>query len=293
MQNKTSKITENSYIQSVNKSIDFMELHYSEKITLEMLAAEGCFSAWHFHRIFKGIVGENPQEYLSRVRLEKAVMLMNQKYSITEIALAAGFSSSSHFSQTFKKHYNVSPKQWHSRELIKRNAGRQMPCADFSDQRVSVKIQNYPPLSVAYIRNIGSYDFKIGFAWKRLMAWARKNDLVSGSSHRLSCSWDSPELTPDGKLRYDACIILPADIDASIRKNAPVSFRSIEGGRYAVFLFEGNLSDLTSFYDTVYGDLLPRSDLRLRESIGYRVHFETAAEQMRGICRQELRVPLV
>lgn len=270
-----------------------MELHYSEKITLEMLAAEGCFSAWHFHRIFKGIVGETPQEYLNRIRLEKAVMLMDQNYSITQIALATGFSSSSHFSQTFKKQYDISPKQWYSRKLEKKSERRIMPFGNFTDQSVSFKIQNFPSLSIAYIRNIGSYDFKIGFAWKRLMAWARKNDLVSISSHRLSCSWDSPDLTPDGKLRYDACIILPADIDGSIVKNAPVSFRSIEGGRYAVFQFEGNLSELTAFYDTVYGDLLPKSDLRLRESIGYRVHFESAGEQMRGFCRQELRVPLL
>ena len=279
-----NKQIENIYIRSVNKAIDFMEIHYSEKITLEILAAEGCFSAWHFHRIFKGIVGETPQEYLNRVRLEKAIMFMDQNYSITKIALATGFSTSSHFCKTFKKQYSLSPKQWYSRKLMIKAENKKKQFSNFSDQNISFKVQEFPLLSIAYIRNIGSYDYKIGFTWKKLMSWARKNNLVSITSLRLSCSWDSPDLTPDGKLRYDACIILPADIDKSIQKYAPVSFRSIKSGRYAIFPFEGNISQLSNFYNRVYGELLPSSALKLGETAGYRSTARRVGKPEGGFC---------
>jgi AraC family transcriptional regulator len=115
------------------------------------------------------------------------------------------------------------------------------------------------------------------------------------SSIRLSYSWDSPDITPDGKLRYDACISLPPNftIPDSLQNGAPVSFRSIEGGKYIVFPFEGNRGSLSGFYDTVFGSVLPATSFRLGEAPGYRIHYESGAEQARGICRQELWVPLL
>ena len=289
------KQTENIYYRSVNKAIDYINQHYSEKITLEMLACEGCFSAWHFHRIFCGIVGETPNEYLKRIRLEKAVMLMNQNYSITEIALSSGFANSSHFAQSFKRQYSISPKQWNKKAICtftdKTNDMKKIHI----DQELTYTVQDIPAFSIAYIRHIGSYDKNIGSAWKTVMSWARKNNLVTDASIRLSYSWDCPDITPDGKLRYDACVSLPDafSLTDSLQNETPVSFRSIEGGRYVVFPFQGNISQLTAFYDSVFGNVLPETSFRLGDAPGYRVHFESGAEQARGICRQELWIPLV
>ena len=286
---------ENIYYRSINKAIDYINQHYSEKITLEMLANEGCFSSWHFHRIFCGIVGETPNEYLKRIRLEKAVMLMDRNHSITEIALSTGFANSSHFSQSFRKQYHISPKQWSKQKVHNFTDQTDYLKKKRFDQEITYTVQNISTFPIAYIRHIGSYDKNIGSVWRTIMSWARKNDLVTDSSIRLSYSWDSPDITPDGKLRYDACISLPFsfNITDSLQNGAPVSFRSIEGGRYVVFPFKGNIDQLTAFYDSVFGDVLPETSFRLGEAPGYRVHFESGAEQALGICRQELWVPLL
>lgn len=288
-----SKKQNNIYYHSINKALDYINLHYSEKITLKMLANEGCFSIWHFHRIFCGIVRETPNEYLQRIRLEKAIMLMNQNYSITRIAGSTGFANSSHFTQAFKKRYNISPKKWNKQKEKTFTKGKGYLKKE-SDQNIPYNVKHIPSFPIAYIRHIGSYDKNIGCAWKTIMSWARKNNLVTDSSIRLSYSWDSPDITPDGKLRYDACISLPSEnVDDLLQTEDPVSFRIIEGGKYLVFPFNGTVTQLSAFYDNVYGDFLPRSSFRLGEAPGYRVHFESGTEQAMGICQQELRVPLL
>lgn len=107
----------NAYITSVIKAIDYIQLNYQKNINLEMIAKEGCFSPGHFHRIFKGVVGETPQEFLNRTRLEKASKLMDNDLSITDIALQTGFCSSSHFTKAFKKQYGILPKKWRSLKI--------------------------------------------------------------------------------------------------------------------------------------------------------------------------------
>jgi AraC family transcriptional regulator len=283
---------ENIYYKSVNNAMDYINLHYSEKITLEMLANQGNFSAWHFHRIFCGIVGETPNVYIVRIRLERAKMLLNQKYSMTEIAFATGFASSSHFAQSFKKQYNISPKQWNTEKTV--NSTTQNQKTKKFNKDVTYTIKTIKAFQIAYVRYIGSYDKNLGTIWKTIMAWARKNNIITDSTFRLSYSWDSPDITPDGKLRYDACISLPVGgVDDALRNGTPVTYRTIEGGSYAVFPFEGTIAQLSAFYDTVYGAVLPKTSFRLGEAPGYRIHLESGIEQALGICRQQLWVPLI
>ena len=69
-------------------------------------------SPYHFHRIFQKTFNISPYHYSLKVRLNHAATLMaHQKYSITEAAMATGFSDISSFSKTYKKHFGVSPSQ--------------------------------------------------------------------------------------------------------------------------------------------------------------------------------------
>ncbi len=68
-------------------------------MTLEELASVANFSKFHFNRIFQSIVGETPFQFISRVRIEKAAMLIatNKNESISEIAYKCGFSDTQYF----------------------------------------------------------------------------------------------------------------------------------------------------------------------------------------------------
>ena len=97
----------------INQSIEYMHTHYSEKIVIDDLADEVALSPSHFSRVFKGETGNSPMDYLIKIRLDKAkLMLFNDSRNMTDIALECGFNSSSHFTSTFKKHFKVSPSEY-------------------------------------------------------------------------------------------------------------------------------------------------------------------------------------
>ena len=64
-------IQQNIYIQRVNHVIDYITTHLDEALSLQVLASVAGFSEFHFHRIFKAIVGETLNQFLWRVRVER------------------------------------------------------------------------------------------------------------------------------------------------------------------------------------------------------------------------------
>ena len=92
------------YHQRVNRVIDHIKDHLTEPLPIADLARLTRFSPFHFHRIFRSVVGEPLHAFIRRMRLEQAVFRMQYgpKAALTAIALGAGSASSSDFSRTFK-----------------------------------------------------------------------------------------------------------------------------------------------------------------------------------------------
>jgi transcriptional regulator GlxA family with amidase domain len=90
-----------------------MEAHLSDNIALPMLAKIANRSVSHFAREFKRSSGVTPHNYLIRKRVERAkAMLAHTNYSLTEIALASGFSDQSHLARHFRKIFGLTPTQF-------------------------------------------------------------------------------------------------------------------------------------------------------------------------------------
>lgn len=102
------------YKARVDAAIMMIHEHLNEKLVLEDLAKSAGFSAFHFHRLFSAMVGETPQQFLTRVRLERAanMLVKYSGYSITQIALNCGFSSPSVFARSFKNHFGISANEY-------------------------------------------------------------------------------------------------------------------------------------------------------------------------------------
>jgi len=97
----------------VDKAAEFINEKYSENISVRDIASTIALSPSHFSRIFKKETGLTPQEYLIRVRLDRAKsFLMRSRKSVTEIALQCGFSSSAHFSSSFIKRFGKTPSEF-------------------------------------------------------------------------------------------------------------------------------------------------------------------------------------
>jgi AraC family transcriptional regulator len=107
------------YVGRVNRAVDCITAHLDEPLQLDEVARAACFSPYHFHRIFRALMGETLAAFVKRVRLERAVYLLSHRAGtrLTDVALACGFSSSSDFSRAFRGYYGVAAEQVRRGEL--------------------------------------------------------------------------------------------------------------------------------------------------------------------------------
>lgn len=92
--------------------IDGMETHIADPLSLEHLARFAGVSSRQLNRVFRKIMGKTTMAYYRDLRLEKAQNLCrNSPLSLTEIALATGFSSSSHFSKAHSDCFGFPPSK--------------------------------------------------------------------------------------------------------------------------------------------------------------------------------------
>ena len=98
----------------------FIDHNYAYHIDLNNISDEAYFSKFHFIRLFKQVYGMTPHKYLSRVRVEKAKLLLEKDMPILEICHAIGFESASSFTGFFKRTVGVTPSTFQLHHL-KRN----------------------------------------------------------------------------------------------------------------------------------------------------------------------------
>jgi AraC family transcriptional regulator len=100
-------------MQRFFKSIDFVEQHLYEKISVHEIAAASYYSTYHFSRIFKALVGDTPKEYLRKRRLTVAAKkLLSGDIGILDLALNCQFDSQEAFTRAFKALFNITPAQY-------------------------------------------------------------------------------------------------------------------------------------------------------------------------------------
>lgn len=96
----------------VKKCICYIHENIGSKITVSMLADLCNISADYLSQVFKDEIGENLSSYIIRMKLEKAKELLVDGKSNREIRDELSFSSDSHFVTSFKKYYNMTPKEF-------------------------------------------------------------------------------------------------------------------------------------------------------------------------------------
>lgn len=96
----------------------WIDASLSQPITLADLAAQAALSEYHFARMFRQSTGLAPHQYVMRRRMDNAEQLVRHtRLPLTDIALACGFSSASHFSNRFKQALGVTPSQLRASNL--------------------------------------------------------------------------------------------------------------------------------------------------------------------------------
>jgi AraC family transcriptional regulator len=95
----------------LKRILDYIEENLAQPIALRQLGEIAGISTRHFERAFRQAIGVPPHAYVVRKRVDRAqnLLLSEPGLTIDEIAVRAGFSSSSHLSSTFRRQTGYSP----------------------------------------------------------------------------------------------------------------------------------------------------------------------------------------
>jgi len=208
------------YVERVNRAIDHVVSNLASPLRLDDVARAASFSPFHFHRVFRAVVGVTLNQFVKRVRLERAMYRMSHApgRSLTEIALDCGFQSSSDFSRSFKQRYGVPPsafdlKTWratrrddleglivddHGRPVLQRLSPGENP------DGFEVELVDLPPRRMAYLRVLDPYHGGVVEAAERLLAWADERGLADGSWYGYQ--WEDPDIVALEDCRYDVAV---------------------------------------------------------------------------------------
>lgn len=82
-------------------------------LSVEFLAENIGISRVHLYRKLKELTNQSPSDFIKTIRIKQAaVQLANQKVQVSEVAYSVGFSNLSHFSNSFKEYYGISPTEY-------------------------------------------------------------------------------------------------------------------------------------------------------------------------------------
>lgn len=92
---------------------EYIAKHYNEDITLAKISELVFVNPNYFCELFKTKTGENFIDYLTKVRIEKAkVLLKDVKIKTYEVSVMVGYDDPNYFSKVFKRVVGITPTQY-------------------------------------------------------------------------------------------------------------------------------------------------------------------------------------
>jgi AraC family transcriptional regulator len=272
--------TRSFYQAAVERAVTRIVATLDEAIDLGALARGAALSPFHFHRVFRGMVGETPLEMHRRLRLERAAsQLVAGTASITTVAFDTGYETHEAFTRAFRQAYGTSPSAFRqggplqihlaARSGVHFGAATTRERLRFiqGDTAMNVTIEDMPELRVATVHHVGPYN-RISEAFGRLHEIAIRAGLHREGAIALAIYYDDPETTAPEQLQSDAGITLP--------RGAPlpdgVGEKTLPAGKYARTTHLGPYSTLGDTWTRFMGEWLPSSGKRVGRGSSYEVH---------------------
>ena len=279
-------ITYNDYVQRINKVVAYINNHLDETLDLKTLANEAALSDFHFHRIFKALKGEAIGGYITRLRLEATARLLRYTaLTIEEIAFNIGYETPASLSKAFKKQYGISPTEYRTnkdnyimkKEIINPDLALKAP-----------KIVTLEPKNLIYVALTGAYgSLDYGKAYEQLWAVIKAQKLFTKGIESICISYDDPKITEGSLQRSDVCLA----IHKPASPQEEVSCKTLAGGKYAVFFYQGSYENLSQVYDTAVRWVIDHQ-YTLREEPFFEKYLNDARRTPKEKLKTEIYIPI-
>jgi len=268
------------YQQRISTALTYIEQHLSQPLALAVIAARCHFSPFHFHRVFRGVMNETLNDYISRRRLEVAInkLVTKTDLSITTIAFESGFSSSANFARAVKLYFGHSPSQIRKGErnedskigkivskygktfnpvdLYPYRLDQQAGSLQLAEVMMSVSLIKYPERTICKLASDGGYRPEALFkTWDVIISWGEALGIERSAQQRIALCYDNPAVTPAEKCRYEATIA----VNDEVKVNFPFEKSILPGGTYAVLYVKGDAQDVAKSQMSLFSHWLPDS----------------------------------
>ncbi|WP_255990158.1 AraC family transcriptional regulator [Chitinolyticbacter albus] len=247
------------YTERICKVLDYLYAHSDSEPDLYTLADVACLSPYHFHRVYRGLMGETLGDTLKEIRLRKAAgELARTRVPLSRIAERAGFGSLPAFSRAFQQRYGASPGRYRAIRALP------FPYAEEQDM-YPIEITEESGTPLVGLAHHGDYH-QIGLAFNKLFLHAGNAGWMQPMPRCIGLFYDDPNQVPEEKLRSHAAIGI-----AAVPDPLPTPFEglAIPAGRTATLRYTGPYSDLPEAYAWLFGHWLPQSGEEPRDFPAY------------------------
>ncbi len=259
------KDTESEYYKSINRVIEYVKSHLGGNIDLKTLAGVARISPYHFHRIFRSVMGEPLAGYVCRLRMEYvAGRLKTSAHSLAELAQMTGYSSEQALSRAFKNYFDIPPKTFKA-TFFRETFGSEL----------------VPRICRVAGKNVMMLKERLsgGRGWQKLYMYAVLNRSMSDTT-------ESVEVISGDEWR-------PA---LSVRENphedGHIEISTLPEGLYAIFTHRGDRGRVPELYAAVDNFWLPASKYRKGAGVPYAVYLNNPFVVSADLLLTEIYVPL-
>ncbi|MBL8685000.1 MAG: AraC family transcriptional regulator [Myxococcales bacterium] len=302
--------TRSAYEAAVLRAVRSIAEGLDEALDLEALGKQAALSPLHFHRVFRGLVGETARELHRRLRLERAArMLVTTDVSVTRVAFEAGYETHESFTRAFHGAFFASPSAFRERHRERSaraasalrlaspsgvhygmpfDAELDLQHALERSKSMNVSIHEFPARTIFFVRHIGPYA-SIGDAFSKLHAIAGESGLLTLPALAMVALYhDDPEATPPDELRSDAALVVPS----GTKLPPGLEQSTIPAGTYASTIHVGPYAGLGDAWARFMGGWLSSSGRRLGDGPAYERYINTPMTASEHELQTELAISL-
>lgn len=234
-------------LQQLNKAVLLMatRLDQEQQVNLEELAEAAALSKYHFHRIYRLLLGETCQQTQLRLKLAKAGQALTlAENSVTEAALQAGFASSQSLAKALQRELG-------SNATDLRSDPERLSCVmqelatprQVTDSPYQVTLVSLAPGTVVSITTLGHYP-ELNDTYAYLFG-----SLAEQADIRAILGLAYNDVDSDVAARFDCALLvspLPVQLDPKLQ------FQQVAAQEYLVFRHQGSYTGLAASIDWLY-----------------------------------------
>ena len=256
--------TKLSYQQRLERVVTYISQHLDQDLEVNQLAEVAHFSPYHFHRIYREMMGEPVNATVRRYRLNHAAgALISTEQPILTIAKNVCYGSVEAFSRAFSKAYGFTPVQYRNERKTQcfLDAEPSLPEQHVKDMTMfTIEMMDLPEMRLIGLEHVGDY-MQIGHKFDQLFMQAGTLGLLNQNTRSFGLYYGDPQSVPTEELRSAACLsVAEADLDKFASDNFVEQV--IPKGQYATLLFKGPYPEISKAYSWMFGEWLPNSGLQ-------------------------------